>query len=206
MKGKLMKVRKKPLAIEYVKTSELVPYAGNAKEHPADQIEQIKKSILDYGMNDPIAVWHGNEIIEGHGRLIACEELGIEEVPVIRLDDLTDEERREYALVHNKLTMNSGFDEIKLDFELSALPEFDASFFGFDTSALAEGGNGAADNYAGGGAIKRACRRILLYRPLLPWTPDKAIGENGKTHGKHLVLKARKEEKMTLRLVAACMM
>lgn len=136
MKGKLMKVRKKPLAIEYVKTSELVPYAGNAKEHPTDQIEQIKKSILDYGMNDPIAVWHGNEIIEGHGRLIACEELGIEEVPVIRLDDLTDEERREYALVHNKLTMNSGFDEIKLDFELSALPEFDADFFGFDVSAL----------------------------------------------------------------------
>lgn len=136
MKGKLMKVRKKPLAIEYVKTSELVPYAGNAKDHPADQIEQIKKSILDYGMNDPIAIWHGNEIIEGHGRLIACEELGIEEVPVIRLDDLTDEERREYALVHNKLTMNSGFDEMKLDFELSALPEFDADFFGFDVSAL----------------------------------------------------------------------
>lgn len=138
MKGKLMKVRKKPLAIEYVKTSELVPYAGNAKEHPADQIEQIKKSILDYGMNDPIAIWHGNEIIEGHGRLIACEELGIEEVPVIRLDDLTDEERREYALVHNKLTMNSGFNEMKLDFELSALPEFDADFFGFDAAALGE--------------------------------------------------------------------
>ena len=152
MKGKLMKVRKKPLAIEYVKTSELVPYAGNAKEHPAYQIEQIKKSILDYGMNDPIAIWHGNEIIEGHGRLIACEELGIEEVPVIRLDDLTDEERREYALVHNKLTMNSGFDELKLDFELSALPEFDMSAFGFDMPVEIEGREDNGGSASSGGS------------------------------------------------------
>lgn len=121
------------LNIEYVKTSELKPYANNAKLHPAEQVEQIKRSIEEYGFNDPIAVWKDNEIIEGHGRLIASIELGIEEVPVIRLDNLTDEERRAYALVHNKLTMNSGYDEELLDLELEGL-DTDMSVFGFDMS------------------------------------------------------------------------
>ena len=74
------------LKIEYMKTKDLKPYANNAKIHTAEQIEQIKNSIKEFGMNDPIAIWKNNEIIEGHGRLIACSELGIDEVPVIRLD------------------------------------------------------------------------------------------------------------------------
>lgn len=119
------------LKIEYLKTEELVPYAGNAKLHPAEQIEQIKKSIEQFGMNDPIAIWKDNEIIEGHGRLIACRELGIEEVPVIRLDGLTDKQRKAYALAHNKLTMNSGFEFALLRDELKQLDEFDMTDFGF---------------------------------------------------------------------------
>ena len=119
------------LEIEYIKTSELKPYVNNAKLHPAEQVEQIKESIKDFGFNDPIAIWKDNEIIEGHGRLIASLELGIEEVPVIRLDNLTDEERRAYALVHNKLTMNSNFDYEVLDFELGDL-DLDLSKFGFE--------------------------------------------------------------------------
>ena len=119
------------LNIEYVKTEDLKPYANNAKLHPAEQVEQIKESIKDFGFNDPIAVWKDNEIIEGHGRLIASIELGIEEVPVIRLDNLTDEERKAYALVHNKLTMNSNFDFALLDLELDDI-DLDMSKFGFD--------------------------------------------------------------------------
>lgn len=119
------------LNIEYVKTEDLKPYANNAKLHPAEQVEQIKESIKDFGFNDPIAVWKDNEIIEGHGRLIASIELGIEEVPVIRLDNLTDEERKAYALVHNKLTMNSNFDFALLDLELEDI-DLDMSKFGFD--------------------------------------------------------------------------
>lgn len=64
------------LKVEYVPISELKAYVNNAKEHPAEQIEQIKKSILEFGFLDPIAVWKDNEIIEGHGRLLACSELG----------------------------------------------------------------------------------------------------------------------------------
>lgn len=120
------------LNIEYVKPSELVPYENNAKLHPAEQIEQIKESIRDFGFNDPIAVWKDNKVIEGHGRLIASIELGLDEVPIIRLDNLTDDERKAYTLVHNKLTMNSGFDFATLDLELEDI-DIDMSKFGFDT-------------------------------------------------------------------------
>ena len=82
------------LKVEYMTTDALKPYANNAKIHTAEQIEQIKKSIQEFGMNDPIAIWKNNEIIEGHGRLIACIELNIDKVPVIRLDKLTDEQRK----------------------------------------------------------------------------------------------------------------
>ena len=123
------------LKIEYMRTEELRPYAGNAKMHPAEQVEQIKRSIEEFGFNDPIAIWRGNEIIEGHGRLIAAEELGMQEVPVIRLDGLTDEQRRAYALVHNKTTMNSDFDLDLLQAELNELTDIDMAQFGFDDAA-----------------------------------------------------------------------
>lgn len=119
------------LKIEYVDTSQLKTYVNNAKVHTAEQIEQIKKSIEEFGFNDPIAVWKDNEIIEGHGRLIAATELGIESVPVIRLDDLTDEQRRAYMLVHNKLTMNTDFDIDVLNGELEDILSIDMESFGF---------------------------------------------------------------------------
>ena len=120
------------LKIEYMSTDELKPYERNAKIHTDEQVEQIKKSIQEFGMNDPIAIWKNNEIIEGHGRLIACSELGIDQVPVIRLDDLTDEQRRAYMLVHNQLTMNTDFDIDLLNMELDDITDIDMSDFGFD--------------------------------------------------------------------------
>lgn len=110
----------------------LKPYARNAKLHPAEQVEQIKKSIEQFGFNDPIAVYGKNEIIEGHGRLLAVMEMDdVQTVPVIRLDHLSDEERRAYSLVHNKLTMNSGFDYDLLQEELRNLT-IDMSGFDFN--------------------------------------------------------------------------
>ena len=121
------------LKIEYVKLSEIKPYKGNAKTHPKEQVEQIKKSINEVGFNDPIGVWHG-EIVEGHGRYMAAQELGLDTVPVIRLDRLTDEQRRAYTLIHNKLTMNSDFDFDILSAELDDIFDIDMSDFGFDLS------------------------------------------------------------------------
>lgn len=121
------------LKIEYLPKEDLKPYANNAKRHPAEQVEQIKNSIREFGFNDPIAIWHENEIIEGHGRLLAAlDMLEIETVPVIRLDDLTDEQRKAYMLAHNKLTMNTDFDFDLLSAELGDILDIDMSEFGFD--------------------------------------------------------------------------
>lgn len=119
------------LEIEYVDINSIKPYENNAKLHPPEQIEQIKKSIEQFGMDDPIGIWK-DEIVEGHGRLIACKELGYTEVPIIRLDHLTDEERKAYTLAHNKLTMNSDFDINLLNEELENFETIDMSDFGFD--------------------------------------------------------------------------
>ena len=123
------------LKIEYVPIDSINPYPNNAKLHPAEQIEQIKKSIEEFGMNDPIGVWN-NEVVEGHGRLIALMELGYEEVPIIRLDDLSDEKRRAYMLVHNKLTMNSDYDLTILQEELEDIINISMDEYGFDIGAI----------------------------------------------------------------------
>lgn len=127
------------LKIEYLKKELLKPYANNAKLHPAEQVEQIKRSIEEFGFNDPIAIWGDNEIVEGHGRLLAVMEISeIETVPVIRLDDLTDEQRRAYTLIHNKLTMNTGFDFDVLGEELSTIVDIDMSDLGFSEDEIIE--------------------------------------------------------------------
>lgn len=138
----------KKLEVEYIETGQLRPYDKNAKIHTDEQIEQIARSIQEFGMNDPIAVWKDNEIIEGHGRLLACQKLGITEVPIIRLDGLTDEQRRAYMNVHNQLTMNTGFDIELLAQELGRIENIDMEKFGFDISSLEpEDGEVIEDDY-----------------------------------------------------------
>lgn len=113
--------------------NDITPYEKNAKIHTESQIEQIKKSIQKFGMNDPIAVWGDkNTIVEGHGRLEALKQLGYTEVDCIRLDHLTDEERKAYTLAHNKINMNTGFDIDLLDEELDSIEDIDMEDFGFD--------------------------------------------------------------------------
>lgn len=122
------------LKIEYVDINSIKPYKNNAKLHPEEQIQQIKKSIEQFGMDDPIGIWK-DEIVEGHGRLIACKELGYTEVPIIRLDHLTDDQRKAYTLIHNQTTMNTGFDLDILNEELQSI-DLDMSDFGFDEIEL----------------------------------------------------------------------
>lgn len=132
------------LKIEYLNKQELKPYVNNAKIHTDGQVEQIRKSIEEFDFNDPIAVWGENEIVEGHGRLLAAMEMdSIETVPVIRLDHLTDKQRKAYALAHNKLTMNTGFDASILEIELADIGDIDMEQFGFER--VAEFDEGALD-------------------------------------------------------------
>lgn len=110
------------LTIEYISPKKLTPYENNTRKHTPDDIEGIKTSILADGFNDPIGIWgEHNLIVEGHGRQIAALELGLEEVPVIRLDHLTEDQRKEYAIRHNRSAELSAWDFETLAEELAAL-------------------------------------------------------------------------------------
>ena len=120
------------MVITKIPLAALTPDPHNAKDHPTEQIEQIKNSIEQFGNNDPIAVWgEQNLIVEGHGRFEALKALGYTEAECIRLDQLTDEERRAYALAHNQTTMSSGWLPEELDWNLGSIGDIDMSAFGF---------------------------------------------------------------------------
>ena len=115
------------MKIEKISIDKIKPYENNAKLHPPEQIEQIKKSIKEFGNNDHIAIDENSVIIEGHGRYKALKELGFKEIEVIRLTHLNEQQKKAYILAHNKLTMNTGFDFNMLSLELDSIDDFDMS-------------------------------------------------------------------------------
>lgn len=123
------------LKIEYVDIDTIEPYKKNARAHGKNDVKAIIKSIKEFGFNDPIGVWH-NSIVEGHGRLLAAKEIGMSQVPIIRLDELTDEQRRAYMLAHNKTAELSDWDYDVLASELKDIADIDMSEFGFDLNSL----------------------------------------------------------------------
>ena len=110
------------------KTTDLIPYLRNAKKHTQTQIDNVAQSIKEFRIVQPIVIDKDNNIIIGHCRLEACKKIGIEEVPVVKLDDLTPEEANKLRLLDNKL------NESKWDFELLAedVPELDFEGFEID--------------------------------------------------------------------------
>lgn len=120
------------MKIEQIPVDRLKPYENNAKLHPEDQVAQIAESIRQFGFNDPIGIDENDMVIEGHGRLLAAQRLGLETVPCIRLTGLTQEQKRAYILVHNQLTMNTGFDFNILDAELAKIQGINMAAFDFE--------------------------------------------------------------------------
>ena len=117
------------LKIEYLPIKALKPYEKNTRKHQKKDVDNIARSIEKYGMCDAIGIWSDkNIIVEGHGRMLACKQLGMTEVPCVRLDHLTDEQRREYAIAHNATAELSEWD---LDILPDELAELDLSDFDF---------------------------------------------------------------------------
>lgn len=128
------------MKIENIKTVDLVPYARNSRTHSEIQVGQIAGSIREFGFTNPVLIDGENGIIAGHGRVMAAQKLGMKEVPCVRLDHLSDIQKRAYIIADNKLALNSGWDEEMLALELGALKdeEFDLSLIGFDELELAD--------------------------------------------------------------------
>lgn len=131
------------LEIVYLPPGDLTPYENNARKHAPHDIDAIIASIEEVGFSDPIGIWSDkNIIVEGHGRQIAALQMGLSRVPCIRLDHMTDEQRRAYALAHNKTAELSEWDFGKLEEELAHLQidGIDMTKFDFDLSGIGGGG------------------------------------------------------------------
>lgn len=126
------------LKIEYESPDDLTAYADNPRTHSDEQVAQIIASMKEYGFTNPILIDNQNQIIAGHGRLLAAQHLRMETVPTIRLEGLTDEQRRAYVIADNKLALNAGWDEDLLAIEIEGLTEqdFDISLTGFSDEEI----------------------------------------------------------------------
>jgi site-specific DNA-methyltransferase (adenine-specific) len=123
--------------IEMVSVDTLIPYAKNARTHSDEQVAQIAGSIKEFGFNNPVLVDKDNSVIAGHGRLMAARKLGYKEVPVVKLEHLTESQRKAYILADNRIALNSGWDTSMLSLELQELKDdIDLSLLGFDADEL----------------------------------------------------------------------
>lgn len=110
--------------VEEAETENLIPYPNNPKEHPEEQINDIASSIKEFGFTQPMVVDEEDQVIIGHGRLQAAKKLGIDTVPVIRRQDLSEAQAKALRLADNKVA-ESGWEEEKLEVELEQLEEYD---------------------------------------------------------------------------------
>jgi DNA modification methylase len=119
-------------------TCALKPYNGNARTHTKKQIDQIARSIKEFGWTNPILVDDELGVIAGHGRLLAAKQMGLESVPVLKLSHLSEAQKRAYVLADNRLAELAGWDPELLAIELQGLTEleFDLDVIGFEPAQV----------------------------------------------------------------------
>lgn len=124
----------KELKIEYKNINDIIPYENNPR-YIEKAVDVVAKSIKEFGFKNPIIIDKNNIIVAGHTRLKAADKLGIQEIPVIYADDLTDEQVKAFRLADNKVSEISEWDFEKLDQELQSI-DFDLSGFGFNINEI----------------------------------------------------------------------
>jgi DNA modification methylase len=122
------------------KVADLIPYANNARTHSEQQVSQIAASINEWGFTNPVLVDETGMIIAGHGRILAAQKLGIDEVPTIRADGWSEAQKKAYILADNQLALNAGWNEELIGIEIERLQEldFDIGLIGFDDNFIAD--------------------------------------------------------------------
>ena len=125
--------------MQLVDINKLIPYVNNARTHNAQQINKLRSSLREFGFINPVIIDQDFNVIAGHGRIMAAKEEGINEVPCVFVDYLTEAQKKAYILVDNRMAMDAGWDEELLKVEIEALQaeDFDLSLTGFDESELA---------------------------------------------------------------------
>lgn len=125
---------------ELVAVKDLLPYVNNARTHSDTQIAQIASSIKEFGFLNPIVISGDYTILCGHGRFYAAQKLGLEKVPCIKEEHLSEAQKKAYIIADNKLALNAGWDNDLLTIELTELQgaDFDLDLLGFDSAELSK--------------------------------------------------------------------
>jgi len=121
-----------------ISVESLIPYARNSRTHSDEQVAQIAASIREFGFLNPIIIDGEKGIIAGHGRVLAAQKLGLESLPCIEANHLTDAQRRAYVIADNKLALNAGWDDAMLRVEFADLAEsgFNLELTGFSLDEI----------------------------------------------------------------------
>ena len=123
-----------------VEINKLIPYINNARTHSVEQINKLRSSLREFGFINPVIIDKDYGIIAGHGRVLAAKEEGIEKVPCVLVDYLTETQKKAYILADNRMALDAGWDEELLKLEIEALQgeAFDIGLTGFDEKDLAD--------------------------------------------------------------------
>lgn len=126
--------------MEMVSTNKLIPYVNNARTHSAEQVNKLRSSLREFGFVNPVIVDKDYGIIAGHGRVLAAKEEGIDEVPCVLVDYLTEAQKKAYIIADNRFAQDAGWDEELLRIEIESLQgeDFDISLTGFEADEIAD--------------------------------------------------------------------
>lgn len=126
--------------MQLVPLSKLVPYINNARTHSPEQVTKLRSSLREFGFVNPVIIDRDYGIIAGHGRVMAAKEEGIEEVPCVFVDYLTEAQKKAYIIADNRFAQDAGWDEKLLRIEIEALQgmDFDVGLTGFNDDEIAD--------------------------------------------------------------------
>ena len=135
--------------MQLIPLGKLVPYVNNARTHSPEQLTKLRSSLREFGFINPVIIDRDFNVIAGHGRIAAAKEEGMEEVPCVFVDYLTEAQKKAYILADNRMALDAGWDEELLRIEIESLQgaDFDVSLTGFEEGELADlfAGDGEKD-------------------------------------------------------------
>ena len=149
--------------MQLVDINKLIPYVNNARTHSPEQITKLRSSLREFGFINPVLIDREYNVLAGHGRIAAAKEEGINEVPCVFVEHLSEAQKKAYILADNRMSLDAGWDDELLKVEMASLQEmgFDVGMTGFDESELADlfenDTEGEEDNFDVDAELEKPC-------------------------------------------------